>query len=434
MSERAAPRAMRPLASTSTAPAAAATGAVGSAERPGPAAPEGGNRWGRTVRAALAVAIAVGIFWAAQRAGADRAWGAAGTFAVLAGAVFGYLLQRSRFCFFCVLRDLVEERDGRGLLGIVVALAVGMVGYAVVVGAWVYDPSAGHLPPGAHIGPVSWALVLGGLVFGWGMALSGSCLSAHFYRLAEGSPLAPLALLGAVGGFALGFAAWNSLYLSAIATAPVLWLPARFGYLGSVGLQAAVLGGLALWLWRWRRPAVEPVPLRTGRDLLAALFVRRWPAWVGGLGVGAVGVAMYFRVAPLGVTAELGRWARKWADGLGWLPSRLEGLDGFAGCSTAPAEGWLTLNGLFVLALIAGAFVSSLPAGQFRPVRKPLRACLGAVVGGVLLGFGSMIALGCTIGTLLSGIMAFAVSGWVFAAAMVAGVLTGLPLKRRFLE
>jgi uncharacterized membrane protein YedE/YeeE len=396
--------------------------------------PAASGRVARFARVALAVAVALGVIYAAHRAGASRAWGGAGGLAVLGGAVFGYLLQRSRFCFFCVVRDLAEERDGRGVLGIVVALAVGMLGYAVVCGAWVYDPTAGHLPPGAHIGPVSWALVLGGLVFGWGMALSGSCLSAHLYRLAEGSLLAPLALAGAVGGFWLGFLAWNPLYLSAIATAPVPWLPVHLGYLGSVGVQSVALGGLAWWLWRWRRPPVEPIPLRTGRDLAEAVFVRRWPAWVGGLGVGALAVAMYFRVAPLGVTAELGRWSRRWADGWGWLPSRLEGLDGFSGCSTAPAEGWVSLNGLFVLALIAGAFVSSLPAGQFRPARKPLRACVGAIAGGVLLGFGAMIALGCTIGTLLSGIMAFALSGWVFAVAMVTGVLTGLPLKRRFLE
>ena len=44
----------------------------------------------------------------------------------------------------------------------------------------------------------------------------------------------------------------------------------------------------------------------------------------------------------------------------------------------------------------------------------------------VLLGWGATTALGCTIGTLLSGVMAGAVSGWIFAIAAFAGVWLGL--------
>jgi hypothetical protein len=38
------------------------------------------------------------------------------------------------------------------------------------------------------------------------------------------------------------------------------------------------------------------------------------------------------------------------------------------------------------------------------------------------MGWGAMTALGCTVGTLLSGISAFALSGWVFGAAVFVGV------------
>lgn len=40
-----------------------------------------------------------------------------------------------------------------------------------------------------------------------------------------------------------------------------------------------------------------------------------------------------------------------------------------------------------------------------------------------------MLALGCTVGTLLSGISAFAISGWVFAFAVFAGVWLGIKLR-----
>jgi len=49
----------------------------------------------------------------------------------------------------------------------------------------------------------------------------------------------------------------------------------------------------------------------------------------------------------------------------------------------------------------------------------------------VLLGWGTVIGLGCTVGTLLSGISAGAVSGWVFAAGLGIGATATLRLGRQ---
>jgi hypothetical protein len=46
-----------------------------------------------------------------------------------------------------------------------------------------------------------------------------------------------------------------------------------------------------------------------------------------------------------------------------------------------------------------------------------------------LLGWGSMTSLGCTIGVLLSGTQAFALSGWVFFAFAFLGSFVGIKLK-----
>jgi uncharacterized membrane protein YedE/YeeE len=403
-------------ASPSTAP----PGAVATA----PTAATTGSPVGRFL---LAGCIAAGLAVFANRLPGLAERGGDLALSLTFGALLGIVLQRSRFCFFCAIREMIDERNPQGLLGLLAALAVGLAGYTLIFGAWVPNPASGRLAPTAHIGPVGPVLVLAGLAFGAGMSVSGSCISAHLYRLGEGSPTAPFALAGTALGFGLGFLAWNPLYLAAVAEAPVVWLPRHLGYGGALTLALALIAALALWLVHTGR---NPEPTNAASPL-EAVFVRRWPAWAGGLAVGAIGTAAYFRLAPLGVTAEIGSRTRQAAAGLGWLPDRLYGLDQLRGCATLVRDTLFTPNGLFVVALVLGSFATALVAGQFRPAWPTASQVLRGLVGGALMGFGAMIGLGCTIGTLLSGIMAGALSGWIFAAAMLAGLWATLVLGRR---
>ncbi len=376
------------------------------------------------VSLAVAAALLASIWWLS---GADSESQAL-SLSLIGGTLFGFLLQRSRFCFFCVTRDFIEQRKPDGLLGILAALAVGSLGYHAVFGAFLPDPLVGRLPPDAHVGPLSWVLGLAATLFGIGMAISGSCISAHLYRLGEGAFASLFALAGALIGFALGFMIWNPLYLASIQSAPVVWLPAWHGYGVSFLLQSVVLGALAWWLLGHRRQVTADQPAASG--LRQLLFGRRWPTWVGGVLIGFLATLAYLRVGPLGVTAELGSVARTAADGIGLLPERLDGLDGFAGCATVVKDALLSNNGLFVLGLVAASFASALVAGDFQPRRPAASELLRNLVGGVLLGFGSMLALGCTVGTLLSGVMAGALSGWFFGLFCLAGIGLGLVVRR----
>ena len=159
------------------------------------------------------------------------------------------------------------------------------------------------------------------------------------------------------------------------------------------------------------------------------VLVERWTPASGGVLVGLIGVAAYFRTEPLGVTAQLGSLSRTVVDRMGLVHERLLGLDGFAGCATAVVD-TITDNGLLVGGLVLGSLAAATAAGAFRPVMPTASKAGSALFGGVLMGWGAMTALGCTVGTLLSGIMAFALSGWVFAAATAAGAWLGLRLVR----
>lgn len=385
---------------------------------------------GGAVAKAAALLLSVALFAASWWVYDNAPNGREAAFALLSGGAFGLLLQRARFCFFCILGDAFDKRDVRPLLGLLVALAAGTIGAIVLFGAWVPDALSTRLPPVGNIGPVGWPLVLGGALFGLGMAFSGSCISAHFYRLGEGSVLSPIALLGTAIGFLLGFRLWNPIYLAGYIEAPIVWLPHTLGFAGALVLQLGVLALLAWVLWRWlHRPETAPADA-PARSLTEALFVKRWPVSISGILVGAVATFALLRTEPIGVTSGLSTLVRRLGNAWNLIPGRLEGLDGFRGCRSEFIEGLLHVNGLFVAGIVAAAFAASLAGGHFKPRREPARRWASAFAGGILLGFGSMIALGCTIGRLYSGVTALSLCGWVFAFATAAGVWAGLRIRK----
>lgn len=356
-------------------------------------------------------------------------FGATASLSLLIGAALGVTFQRGRFCFFCIFRDFIEDGNSTGLFAILAALAVGGVGYALIFGAFLPNASGGRLPPDAHIGPVSWVLVAAGASFGLGMALSGACISGHLYRLGEGYTRAPLALLGSLIGFGLGFFTWQSVYLGTINQAPEAWLPTTLGYGGTLALHLAVLSVLAVVLLRHLPiQASQPGGQVTLTRIYEAVFQKRWNPLITGALVGVIGIAAYFRIEPLGVTSQLGSVSRTTLDNAGLLADRLNGLDTFSGCATQVVQ-VITENGWLIGGVVAGSFAVVLLGNRFELSNLTVRGGAFALMGGVLMGWGAMLALGCTVGTLLSGISAFALSGWVFGAAVFAGVWVGVKLR-----
>lgn len=386
-------------------------------------------QFSQIVRTSVATATLIALLVGAYLLHSTPGQGSAASFSLLSGVALGLLFEGGRFCFFCILRDFIEERNSGPLYSILMALAVGGIGYAIVFGAFLPNSGSGRLPPEAHIGPISWALALAGLAFGVGMALSGACISGHLYRLGEGYSRAPIALFGTLIGFGVGFYTWNSLYLAAIAGAPAVWLPAWLGYGGALIVHLLVLALLA-WLLLPRLPemAAQPAVKLTPSHIYAALFQKRWNPLVTGALVGLVGVFAYLRVEPLGVTAQLGSLTRTALNNTGVLPDRLNGLDSFAGCATMVIES-ITNNGWLIIGLALASFALALISNRFSISQLTVRNSFTALLGGVFMGWGAMTALGCTVGTLLSGISAFALSGWIFAAAVFVGVWLGIRLR-----
>ncbi len=388
--------------------------------------------WSRadSIRTSIAAVIIVGLLLLSQILESSQTYGSPAATSLLIGTALGIAFERGRFCIFCIFRDSINQNRNYGLISIFTALAVGSIGYTVIFGLFLPTPDGEQLPPSAHIGPVSVALVLGAFAFGIGMALAGACISGQFFRLTQGYIRAIPGLIGVVIGFILSFNTWNFLYRNSIENSPRIWLPNYFGYAGSLAISLVVIGGLIFWLLKKADP--EESEHHGGRsmdwrEIRNNLIKKRWSPWVTGTIVGIVGIAAYLRIEPLGTTRQLNSIAQSIGNRYDLYPE-LVGLEGLSGCIGAAVE-VITNNGWLVIGFFIAALAASISGNRFKYQPLTTRGTLSSLAGGILLGWGSFTSLGCTIGNLLSGAQAFALSGWTFFLFSFIGAWVGIKLK-----
>jgi uncharacterized membrane protein YedE/YeeE len=391
------------------------------------------SAWTRAekIRSSIAGVIILALFGIAYFLSSTDQGGTA-PISLLMGIALGILFERGRFCFFCIFRDGFEDRNTTPFISVIVAIATGTIGYAIIFGQFLPDTSGDSLPPGAHIGPVSWPLILAAFAFGLGMTLSGACISGHLYRLGQGYLRAIPALFGSAIGFGLGFLSWNWLYLNAISDSPTIWLPHYVGYSGSLIITLLVLllvAYLALKFGKSSEPfRTESVLFSSISDSLKRLINERWSPIATGALVGVIGVVAYLRIEPLGVTRQISTSARTWMVNREIGSDTIFGLDRMAGCIAVVSE-TITNNGWLILGIFGASLAAAVAGNRFKITRLTPRNTATALLGGILLGWGSMISLGCTIGVLLSGTQAFALSGWVFFIFTLLGTWVGIKLR-----
>lgn len=111
------------------------------------------------------------------------------------GFLFGFFLQKGDLCGASAMSEVLLMRDGRKLLGVWIAIVVGMAGFAALdLAGWV------RLSPK----PLLWgADLVGGLVFGAGTVLAGGCVSGCMYKAATGNLNSMAGLVGIPLGVAL---------------------------------------------------------------------------------------------------------------------------------------------------------------------------------------------------------------------------------------
>jgi len=150
---------------------------------------------------------------------------------LLLSALLGLFLQRSKFCFASAFRELFVTGDGSFARASIVALLVGLIGFATVISAGVRPWALAANPTGLHT-------LLGGIIFGFGMVIAGGCASGSIWRAGEGQVQLWIALLG----FMLSGAVFPYvLERTGFDFGPRLFLPALLGWAGALLVSALVV-------------------------------------------------------------------------------------------------------------------------------------------------------------------------------------------------
>ena len=318
---------------------------------------------------------------------------------LIIGILFGIILQRGRFCMNSAFRDIILLKEYKLVKSVVIALLTCMIGFGIlgVAGLVTFNPKAFTV-----LGSIT-----GGLVFGVGMVLAAGCASGSTYRVGEGMTGSLVAIIGlALGAYATAAGALSG--VKTFLQADNLGGLMVFGALTPIMTLIIGIVGFAVVFYFWVFPLLkEKEKMVDFSDLKVKIVKTAWPWYTTGLLIGLLNViawplsAAAGRNYPLGITA-------------GWL-GNLKYL--VTGDDTN--FNWLTW---MVLGVVLGAFVISLIAGEFKlRIPKEGKTLLLQLVGGFLMGFGAVTAMGCNIGNLLSGIPQWSVGSIVVAVGIVLG-------------
>ncbi|MBR2401476.1 MAG: YeeE/YedE family protein [Lachnospiraceae bacterium] len=155
------------------------------------------------------------------------------------GCCFGFILQKSRFCFTASMRDPCITGSTSVTRAVLIAFAITTIGFtAIKYGSFI---NYGTIPGDSYVMPISLATALGGILFGIGMVIAGGCASGTLMRVGEGFSMQVLSLFFFVIGSLIGANHMGFWELNFNATAPRVFLPDVFGWFGAVVVQLLVI-------------------------------------------------------------------------------------------------------------------------------------------------------------------------------------------------
>jgi len=337
--------------------------------------------------------------------------------------VFGIAAQRSNFCTMGAVSDIVNLDDWTRMRMWLAAIAIAMLGSQALHLAGLVD-----LSKSIYTGPnLTWlSAIIGGLCFGFGMTLASGCGSKTLLRIGSGNlkSLVVFIVLGVSAYMTLKglFGVWRTVALDpvAITLAGGQDLPSLIARITGIDGRAARVGITVLIAASLLTFALKSADFRTldnlassaiiGLIITAGWYVSGHVGYVAEhpntlqeafAGTNSGRMESFSFVAPMAYTLEL---LMLWSD-----KSRI-----------------VTFGIAAALGVVAGSLVWSLVTRSFRLEGfRNAEDTANHLAGGVLMGFGGVTALGCTVGQGMSGVSTLAIGSIITLAAVIVGSLAG---------
>jgi len=341
--------------------------------------------------------------------------------------VFGAVANKTNFCTMGAVSDVVNMGDWNRMRMWLLAIAVAILGTAGLQLAGRIDVAKTiYTTPN-----LTWlSYIVGGFLFGVGMTLGSGCGSKTLIRLG--------------GGNLKSFVVFLMLALSAYMTLKGVLGMFRVAAIDPVAVGLATAQDLPSLLasafGAERRVMVAIVAGVLGLGLLGFVFMSRdfrsFDAILGGAVVGLVVVAGWYLSGYLGHLVEDPNTLEE--SFVATNSGRMESMS-----FVAPQAYFLELLLLWsdksrvmtfgiatVLGMVAGSAAYALASRTFRLESfRDAGDLINHIVGGALMGFGGVLAMGCTIGQGLTGVSTLALGSFLAFFAIVAGAAATMKVQ-----
>jgi len=150
------------------------------------------------------------------------------------------------------------------------------------------------------------------------------------------------------------------------------------------------------------------------RELYDTLFGQSWNMWIGSILLAMLSVFLFLIASPWGSSGGIVNWGQNLFSGLG-LPLDVSAPDGIT---------WIFEHkyAMLSIAVIIGALASALLGKEFAIRVAPAGELFKGLFGGILMGIGCILAMGCTVGNFFSGLAALSGGAIIFVVGLTFGV------------
>ncbi|MDE9449128.1 YeeE/YedE family protein [Aliiroseovarius sp. Z3] len=326
---------------------------------------------------------------------------------LVGGVMLGLSARLGRFCTLGAIEDALYAGSSLRMRMWGIAIGVAMIGSHLLIGAGIVQPEEAIY---LRLGWNPLASVIGGLLFGYGMALSGNCGFGALARLGGGDLRAFVIVV--VMGLSAYVAISGPLAHLRVLVFPET--PADPAALPSISVKLEALLGLSTSTIGTAIGAILILIMFTSKELRQAPQTAFW-AVVAGLAVviGWGGTAWIFANGFDPIPVESHTFSAPLGDTMIYLMTSSGSALNFGVGSVA--------------GVLVGAFIGSLFKGHFRwEACEDPRELKRQMGGAAIMGLGAVIAFGCSIG---QGLSAFAILYYgapVTFLAIIAGAAFGL--------